>query len=187
MIEAQKIGSFVSKKIALPGCIGECYNHDNNVRYNNINNEFGWTISSMCIVCSTKNTWKVWYTLEIKRKCQVRLYHTLQCVFVLFLLWNSQTLCIPIYLSHSSTLNVGVVVVGVGEELCLLTRWFKDVSCTLSRLPRNALLWLANFSLFMGEPKITSSHDASPHITHNRVLYNWSFQWRWLKRRRISS
>lgn len=60
------------------------------------------------------------------------------------------------YLSHSSTLNVGVVVEGVEGELCLLTRWFREVSCTLSRFPCIALLWLANFSLFMGEPKIAS-------------------------------
>lgn len=70
------------------------------------------------------------------------------------------------YLSHSSTLNVGVVVVGVGE-LCLLTRWFNDVSCTLSRFPCIALLWLANFSLFMGEPKTTRGHDANPHYSKN--------------------
>lgn len=44
------------------------------------------------------------------------------------------------YLSHSSTLNVGVVVEGVEGELCLLTRWFREVSCTLSRFPCIALL-----------------------------------------------
>lgn len=93
--------------------------------------------------------------------------HVTMWVFsFLFLLWNSNAL--HTYLSHSSTLNVGVVVVGVGGELCLLTRWFKDVSCMLSRLPRNAFLWLANFSLFMGEPRITSSHDAN--YTQSRFI-----------------
>lgn len=131
------------------------------------------------IMCGTNDTRGKYDTLlRYEGNAAVPLPHVTTWVFSLqslsFLLFffKFKSLCIPIYLSHSSTLNVGVVVVmGVGGELCLLTRWFKDVSCTLSRLPRNALLWLANFSLFMGEPKITSSHDASPHITHNRTFY----------------
>lgn len=121
-------------------------------------------------------------TFEIQRKCRgdftTRYNVSIFSQFFFQFCFEIQ-IALHTYLSDSSTLNVGVVV-GVGGELCLLTRWFKDVSCTLSRLPRNALLWLANFSLFMGEPRITSSHDASPHITHNCVLYNRSLQRKWL-------
>lgn len=159
--------------------VNECQNHDNNVQvYNNFDKQSHVIYTcAPCIAWITRGKYDTLLRYEINAGWSFFFYHTCATTWVFlfsFSLFEIQTLCIPIYLSHSSTLNVGVVVVGVGGELCLLTRWFKDVSCTLSRLPRNALLWLANFSLFMGEPKITShSHDAGPHINHNRVLYNW--------------
>lgn len=57
----------------------------------------------------------------ISRKYQNSPYsHNVWTVFLSLSFLNLDTL--PTYLSHSSTLNVGVVVVGVGGELCLLTR-----------------------------------------------------------------
>lgn len=176
----------MSKKIALPRCISTSA-RTNNREVRQLRQTIACDLHT-CTVYRTTDTWKVRHTFEIWKKCRVRLfffYHTCATTWVFLFSFSPieiQTLCIPIYLSHSSTLKVGVVVVGVGGELCLLTRWFKDVSCTLSRLPRNALLWLANFSLFIGEPKITSHrHDAGPHINHNRILYNWiPSQRKWL-------
>lgn len=107
------------------------------------------------------------------RRKILRNFTTCQTVDIPFLYSDA----LHTYLSHSSTLNVGVVVVGVGE-LCLLTRWFKDVSCTLSRFPCIALLWFANFSLFMGEPRTTRGHDASTLLKRRTFKEHDSFQWR---------
>lgn len=76
------------------------------------------------------------------------------------------------YLWYSSTLKVGVLVVGVGGELSLLTPWFKEVSCTLSRFPCIALLWFANFSLFIGVPRITRSYDEARSNYYFIFIFN---------------
>lgn len=61
------------------------------------------------------------YLLDIGKKRQETLSHvTILMTFVFDFSENSDAL--HTYLSHSSTLNVGVLVVGVGGELCLLTR-----------------------------------------------------------------
>lgn len=93
---------------------------------------------------------------------------TFTCLLFSFFFISLKIQALHTYLSHSSTLNVGVLAV-VGGELCLLTRWFRDVSCTLSRFPRIARLWFANFSLFMGEPRTTmeAMTRLSAHYTEN--------------------
>ena len=71
--------------------------------------------------------------------------------------------------SQSSTRNVGVIVSVVEDEWILLTRWFNEVSCTLSRFPRIALLWLASFSRFIGDPGTTTDRPSySSVLSHEQ-------------------
>lgn len=78
----------------------------------------------------------------------------------------------------------------IGEgDFGLLTRWFREVSCTLSRFPRIALLWLASFSRFIGEPRITNFHTVNlacwhclaqsdskfeHRLIHDYIFMNWN-------------
>lgn len=109
--------------------------------------------------------------------CCIKLHYVLRNWIKIGLLsWHKKKckyMCIlHTYLWYSSTLKVGVLVVGVGGELSLLTPWFKEVSCTLSRFPCIALLWFANFSLFIGVPRITRSYDEARSNYFSIFIFN---------------